>query len=611
MCKKFVMSGISNSAQAAAVVLKIALDNLRDRKGTLLVAYFALLIALFASATIFGGKIGAMLILAGLLPAIVFLAVELTPKRRSAAAVPASVKKRSVWAERAIVVSGTLALSVFVYASHKAEVLGVWLPGVYPVAAGKLLLTEHHEALHAFLAAQSDEERLKHFNRWLNTQTTERQNRRTLVPFARQVKLFPATLKTAPGALDPKMRSDENAMKKIADAFRAAYKGSAALHVLSLTHLGRAATNSDSEEWLFFVQYEGQYAIDRYFEDSRLGDISKAVLHSESLQRQDLFDRFRYYFPDADLELFARTLPDQKMASVRNRNAFEVLAFQTGAAVEIESSSQVFGYEISSGKMVLQKQPPSASWWQRLTENPWRISEIAPYSIFRTQKGSVPPPEPIRQDDWVRLQTDVSYVGQEDVTLCQSAALQMTLAYIDSNFQSSQREIRTALEAHKDGPLSHDSRKEFAAQQCPEYEWTNRYERNVENVVRAIKAQLRLGVPVSMSTRLTPSGHVIVVTGVGRDASGKWLVEAHDPAGAFDFYRRKFNGGGSAVRYELAKLSVRTQRWSKGNQKELAFYVVGEECWDPPLRTLSQRGFQPDAESIMDWEWLAADQKSK
>lgn len=340
----------NNATSAAAEVLKKVLDNLRDRKGTLLVAYFALLLALFASATIFGGKIGALLILAGLVPAIVFLTVELAPKRKPTAAVPTPQRKRSVWAERAIVVSGTLAVGAFVYASHKAEVLGVWLPGLYPAAAGKLLLTEHHEALHEFLAAQTDEDRLKHFNRWLNTQTTERQNRRTLVPFARQVKLFPPTLKTAPSALDAKMRNDEDAMKKIANAFRAAYKGSATLHVLSLTHLGRAATSSDSEEWLFFVQYEGQYAIDRYFEDSRMGDVSKAVLFGESPQRQDLFGRFQYYFPDADLELFARTLPDQKMSAVRNRNAFEVLAFQTGAAVEIDPSTQVYGYEISSGK---------------------------------------------------------------------------------------------------------------------------------------------------------------------------------------------------------------------------------------------------------------------
>lgn len=187
----------------------------------------------------------------------------------------------------------------------------------------------------------------------------------------------------------------------------------------------------------------------------------------------------------------------------------------------------------------------------------------------------------------------------------------MTLTSIDSSFQFSQRDIRAALDTNKAGPLSHEARKEFAAKQCPQYDWTNRYERNAENVVRAIKAQLKLGVPVSLSTRLTPSGHVIVVTGIGRDTAGKWMVEAHDPAGSFDFYRRKFNGSGSAVRYELAKLSVRTQHWSNGSQKELAFYVVGEECWNPPLRTLSQRGFQPDAESDMDWEWLAADQKAK
>lgn len=606
------MSESTNATTAASEVLKKVLDNLHDRKGTLLVAYFALLLALFAAATIFGGKIGAFLILVGLVPAIIFLTVELAAKRKAAVLGTVTLdKKRSILAERMIAISATLALGTFVYASHKAEVLGVWLPGVYPATAGKILLNEHHEALRGLLSAKTDEDRLKYFSRWLETQTTERQNRRTLIPFARQVKLLPSGLKTPPSILDEKIRVDDVAMKKIANAFRAAYKGSCTLSVLSLTHLGKTSPSSDSEEWLFFVQYEGQYAIDRFFEDSRLGDVSKAVLFSDSPQRQDFFDRFKYYFPDADLELLARTLPDQKMSTVRNRNAFEVLAFQTGAAIELEPNTQVFGYEISSGKMVLQKQSGNLSWWKRMVENPWRISEIAPYSIFRTQKGSPTSVEPQRLDDWVRLQDVVSYVSQEDETLCQSAALQMTLATINPNFQQDQRDIRSVLNAHRDGPLSHEARKEFAATQCLQYRWENRYERNIENVVRAIRTQLKRGVPVSISTRFTPSGHVIVVTGIGRDTSGKWLVEAHDPAGSFDFYRRRFNGSGAGVRYELSKLSIRTQRWSNGTKKELAFFVVGEECWFPPLRTLAESGFQPIAESDMDWEWLAAEEVEK
>jgi len=595
----------------ASQILKKVLDNVRDRKGTLLVAYFGLLLALFTSATVFGGRIGALLILAGLVPAVGFLAVELSPRRKARVGPVVVGRRRSIAAERMIAILATLALGGFVYATHRAEILGVWLPGLYPNTAGKILLNEHYNALYGLLSSQNDEERLKYFKRWLETQTTERQNRRTLVPFARQLKLLPSNLKSAPLTLDPLMRADDAAMAKIANAFRAAYQGSNTLHVLSLTRLGQRSSGSDAEEWLFFVQYEGQFAIDRYFEDSRLGDVSKAILFGESPQRQELLKRFKYYFPDADLELLARTLPDQKLASVRNRNAFEVLAFQTGAAVELDPSTQVFGYEITSGKMVLQRQVENSPWWRRLVENPWRISEIAPYGMFRTQAGSPNSVQPTRSDDWVRLQTGVTYVGQEDNNLCQSAALQMIIGTLDPSFQLTQRNIREALNGYNGGALSHEARQEWATAQCPQYLWVNRYERNVENVVRAIRAQLTRGIPVLMSTRLTASGHVIVVTGVGRDASGKWLVEAHDPAGSFDFYRHRFERGGNRVRYELSKLSIRTQRWSDGNHKELAVYVMGEECWDPPLRGLSEKGLQPDAESDMDWEWLAADEKAK
>jgi len=295
---------------------------------------------------------------------------------------------------------------------------------------------------------------------------------------------------------------------------------------------------------------------------------------------------------------------------IRNRDAFEQLAFRTNAAHEPDQNALIYGTETVGGRIDLQKIPVEGNWFQRLFTNPWRITQIAKYGVIRTADSTLPSEEPGYLPTWTRLSHLPTYTEQIDDTLCQSAALQMVISRLKPSFNQEQHEIRDALSQLPGGFLSHEARQQYAQSEIPSCNWTNRYESDMSVVIEGIKQQLQDDIPVLLNTRLTPSGHVIVITGIGLSDSGTWQVEADDPAGCFDFFLRKFNGSGERVKYDLSKLFVRTQTWSNGNHKTLAFFVVGEDCWTPPLRQLVDAGNWPTAQADTDWEWLSARPKA-
>jgi hypothetical protein len=175
----------------------------------------------------------------------------------------------------------------------------------------------------------------------------------------------------------------------------------------------------------------------------------------------------------------------------------------------------------------------------------------------------------------------VPYQRQQDRTLCQSASVSMFLKYVAEK-DLSQEEIRKAL-IKLGGQYLHSTRVKLLQTQLPGYEIAFRYMTDENVAWKEIGDLLRHNIPVILSTRLTNSGHVVLVIGAA-EAKGERRLIVHDPWGRFDFQTRKFDRkGGEKVSYPFGELVNKT-RFVRGTGRSgpirfSEWYNTGTGTW--------------------------------
>ena len=362
------------------------------------------------------------------------------------------------------------------------------------------------------------------------------------------------------------------------------------------------------QTWLITAIYKGKFVIDTFFENISINDFIAAVTSSDSLQRKTVSDIFLRFYPTVDLSSLWTRFSALKLSVVRDSMALEAVLYTLNLGGSLNPEAMLIGTERASGAVVVVKDTNApANGLVDLMNNHWRIEEIAVDSRFRSPDSQIPVNTSSQAEYWVRLPRFPAYVPQQTKDLCQSAALEMLSRALDPNSTDTQAAIRSSLESMPQGAEAHPSRLEWAKTRFPTIKWESVYCRDISEAYEQLLAQIQKGIPAVLSTRLTSSGHVIVVVGVGRDASGRFLVEAFDPAGQFNFYRRRFeNTFNQPVTYYLDQLYTKTQSWLStiNGKKQLSSYVVGVECWNPALADLVDQGCIPEGVEIKDWEWL-------
>jgi len=224
----------------------------------------------------------------------------------------------------------------------------------------------------------------------------------------------------------------------------------------------------------------------------------------------------------------------------------------------------------------------------------------------------------------------VVYQRQEDRTLCQSAAVSMFLKYT-ARRDVSQKEIKTSL-VKLGGQYLHSTRvkllqsylpgHEIAFTQSrperstpyllqsylPGHEIAFRYIADENTAWKEIGDLLRGNMPVILSTRLTPSGHVVLAIGTA-ETNGERRLIVHDPWGRFNFQTRKYDAkDGTQVSYSFAEFLNRI-RLVRGASKGTAvdfqeWYCTGSRQW---LMDKKKRAEYPDArvvEEKSDWRYI-------
>jgi hypothetical protein len=202
----------------------------------------------------------------------------------------------------------------------------------------------------------------------------------------------------------------------------------------------------------------------------------------------------------------------------------------------------------------------------------------------------------------------VVYQRQEDRTMCQSAAASMFLSYV-ARQEVAQQEIKKSL-IKLGGQYLHSTRVQYLQSCLPQREIKFRYVADETAAWKEIRALLGENIPVILSTRLTPSGHVILAIGAS-EKNGERRLLVHDPWGRFDFQARKFvSKDGAKVSYPFAELFNRT-RLVRGTSKAgpvsfREWYCTGSGQW---LLSHKKRADSHDlrvVEEKADWRYISA-----
>lgn len=162
------------------------------------------------------------------------------------------------------------------------------------------------------------------------------------------------------------------------------------------------------------------------------------------------------------------------------------------------------------------------------------------------------------------------------------------------------------------GHTSHAARIRCLRSRLPNHHVQFSYVADPRAAWDRITASLGRGNPVLLSTRLTRSGHVVLVVGATERAGKKYLV-VHDPAGRFDFRRRGFveKQSGAFQQYPFWLMYVRNRQVlpaPSGARAVLRWegYCVAEDAWFE-IKTKKDAELNVDAKvvkDLKDWEFV-------
>jgi hypothetical protein len=147
----------------------------------------------------------------------------------------------------------------------------------------------------------------------------------------------------------------------------------------------------------------------------------------------------------------------------------------------------------------------------------------------------------------------------------------------------------------------------FLQSHLPGYDVVFRYRTDENAAWKEIGDLLRQDIPVILSTRLTASGHVVLVIGAGEEKGERRLI-VHDPWGRFDFHTRKFDRkDGARVSYPFDELLNRT-RLVRGSTKSgpvtfHEWYCTGTQQWLPDKRRATATELRV-LEEKAEWRYL-------
>lgn len=170
-----------------------------------------------------------------------------------------------------------------------------------------------------------------------------------------------------------------------------------------------------------------------------------------------------------------------------------------------------------------------------------------------------------------------------------------------------QEQIRKEL---GENPLAHSSREKWLNVSIPidGYKWKSKYIESYPLLVQEIEKQLKKQIPVPMSTRLTESGHVILIIGLYKNSNGEFFVTTHDPWGKFNFETFEYELGeqkGKNVEYPLKELYILNKLWKHKNENKTKWsrFIIGKNKWIPSEDELTQQGYDLN-ETLKDWEFV-------
>lgn len=540
-------------------------------------------------------------LVAGAILAVVLIAVCMTlylllllRERRRSARKSSSLASR--WGTIVLFSATSLLLGILL---HQLGIFAKLVPGLYPQHAAVDAVYKFYTKLGGIFAAEEDEQQMHALQDFAKTMTPDFRKRN-----------LPKGCAEVLSALESK--PDDAQLRSKAIGYAKTYRdwfGRANGVFVDLigSSTWQHLQQSDSRQVLHvlaIVRFSGRFT-ENTFPNSkmRVRDLSIALSDPESRQRLQLVRWLEEQFPSIDTAQVDAILGELYVTDLSEPNAFDLAQYRLGTEMlgsQSESTCR-FGYEVSFVSIRLEMETSVA--------NPqWQVAEIGRWGMKRVFTEASPPDSAFSSDQGTKID-GVPYHSQKTSSLCQSACLQMVAEYLSSPRGSyDQLKIRASLEALGD-PLAHSVRIKWLAQEFGGYDWESRYVPSLPAAAQEIKKQLSEGVPVVMATRLTPSGHVIVVTGIWYNTIGEVVVRAHDPWGRFDFKMLRYDrqpGAGKDVEYPLGQLFVRNRTWiGDEGQREIASYIVGSEEWIPANSEQLKKGLVI-TDTASDWEFVTA-----
>ncbi len=352
---------------------------------------------------------------------------------------------------------------------------------------------------------------------------------------------------------------------------------------------------------LAVVRFSGRFNYNS-FPDSKwsVRKLASALDGSDVAGRNELIGWLKQNFPAADETELDVIFTRVRVSDLFQENAFDIIPFRVGSEQlgNVPEETYRFGNEVSLVSIQLTKDAkPNAN---------WRINEIGQWGLKRVFTDT---PQPFNfSRDKGTFVDGVPYQQQDTPQLCQSTCLLMLAEYLDEQCDHSQESIRADLTQIGD-PLAHSSRVTWLSAAFPNWNWKMNYSPSLSETISKITNQLESGIPVITSTRLTQSGHVIVITGIWFDTNGTAMVRAHDPWGKFDFATLRYDnrvGAGRDVEYPIDRLYIENRTWESaiGTRIDSAF-IVGSEQWLPSNIEQLESGLSI-IKTAKDWEFITA-----
>ena len=510
-------------------------------------------------------------------------------------------KPKTRLAKLAVATAGVFSLSSIGLVVHDRGVLARALPGVYSTESCRAAAEDFFVALDGFLRAEGEESLGEAYAALAQTMS----------PRMRRDHLPEGSVEALTAWLDAPDSDARESLHQLAEVYRGWYgKVSGVLVESFAPESWRQLERSSQREVMHLagvVRFTGRFLYNQHCESDgsslKLSELAEAMGDEDSAARVALTEWIRKVFPDVDERALWSSMASLRAVELFEENAHDLLSFRVGADVlgQARDDQYLFGNEIVFYSVRLERDLQAGRGWQ--------VDELGRWGLHRVFKAKPEREHVTLQRGRTELRGLVPYVMQSDPTYCQSAALAMLYEYrTGTSFPGGQEAIRADLE-RRGGATGHQSRVAWLEENLPDprWSWEAVYEPAFGNAVSRIRRQLELDVPIVMSTRFTPSGHVIVVNALYRDSSGGFVVRAHDPWGRFDFQRKRYErspNAGKDVLYPVKELVISNRIWRKSDGADfMSRYVVGTQDWSPTNAELIQGGATL-VETLSDWEWM-------